>query len=374
MKYEKSCGVAVFRDSPSGREFLLVCSIRGCWGFPKGHVEPGETEMETALRELREETNAQAELIPEFRKVMEYSLPGHPEVKKKVVLFLGRWKEGRIIFQKSELQEAAFFPFNEAIEMLPFPQMKKILSDAEMFLNEREKVSTAERPYYDAYDDRYRQAHRENLEWFSRSPSLILHDVMDRFDVQRYAKMLELGCGEGRDAIPLLQQGYNLLATDISREAVSFCQKNAAEYSGSFRILNCVSGDLPGRFDFIFAIAVLHMLVTDADRDGFFHFIHEHLSETGIALVCSMGDGTIQRQTDIAHAFDLQERTHGESGRSIRVAATSCRMVSFETLRSEISRNKLKLSEQGITHLQQDFGDMDIMYAVVKRDEKGVSG
>ena len=72
------------------------------------------------------------------------------------------------------------------------------------------------RPYYEAYDDRYRQVHRENLEWFTRTPSPIVGQVMAQFGIGMDTKLLELGCGEGRDAIHLLRQGHRVLATDIS--------------------------------------------------------------------------------------------------------------------------------------------------------------
>ena len=56
---EKSCGVVLFN---SDRFLLLqhnneVSGADGHWDFPKGHVESGEEEIDTALRELKEETN-----------------------------------------------------------------------------------------------------------------------------------------------------------------------------------------------------------------------------------------------------------------------------------------------------------------------------
>ena len=56
------------------------------------------------------------------------------------------------------------------------------------------------RAYYEAYDDRYRQVHGEDLQWFSDEPSSIVSEVIAQFSFNRTATMLELGCGEGRDA------------------------------------------------------------------------------------------------------------------------------------------------------------------------------
>lgn len=59
-------------------------------------------------------------------------------------------------------------------------------------------------------------------------------------------------------------------------------------------------------FDFIYAIAVVHMLVLDEDRDGFYRFIYNHLKPEGLALICTMGDGEYEVKSDINQAFDIQ--------------------------------------------------------------------
>ena len=64
MGKEKSCGAVVFRKSASKLEFIAVKSkANGHWGFPKGHVETGESEAETAIREVFEETGLRITLI-----------------------------------------------------------------------------------------------------------------------------------------------------------------------------------------------------------------------------------------------------------------------------------------------------------------------
>jgi cyclopropane fatty-acyl-phospholipid synthase-like methyltransferase len=174
---------------------------------------------------------------------------------------------------------------------------------------------------------------------------------------------LEIGCGEGRDSKAVLEYGYNLMATDISPEAIAYCQKRLPGFKNHFKVLDCLSDKLDSKFDFIFGIAVIHMLVLDEDRNGFYQFIHNHLSEGGIALICTMGDGEFETQSDITRAFTLQERDH-ESGKMI-VAGTSCRRVSFSTFESEIKRNNLTAIEIGITSSLPDFNSL--MYAVVTK-------
>ena len=225
------------------------------------------------------------------------------------------------------------------------------------------------RKYYEAYEDRYQQIHSMGLQWAASVPSPIVAQTLEKFKITKDCKLLELGCGEGRDAIALLQQGYDLLATDISREAISYCRKKLPEKSGNFQILNCIGGSLDKKFDFIYAVAVVHMLVEDADRDGFYRFIREHLTTAGHALICTMGDGSFERSSDISTAFDLQDRVHQITGTPVKIAGTSCRMVSFSTLQEELKRNGLRSVEQGITSMEPDFPE--IMYAVITTSAHG---
>ena len=221
------------------------------------------------------------------------------------------------------------------------------------------------RKYYEAYDDRYRQVHEKKLQWASDAPSAIVLDVIKRYGIGKESAILELGCGEGRDACELLRQGYALTATDISPEAVHYCRDRWPRFEDKFQILDCVGGNLEEKFDFIYAVAVIHMLVEDGDRAAFFAFIRDHLKEKGTALICTMGDGEMTVKSDISTAFDLQERTHGASGEKIRLAGTSCRMVTWDAFQKEIREEGLKVLEKGLTEVLPDFNIM--MYAVVEK-------
>lgn len=220
------------------------------------------------------------------------------------------------------------------------------------------------RNYYEAYEDRYRQIHDAGLQWFYDDPTPIVLETIRRFGITQDQKILELGCGEGRDAYPLLQQGFRVLATDISPAAIGYARKKWPEFAGNFGVLDCVAGKTEETFDFIYAVAVLHMLVEDVHRDAFYRFIRDHLNSGGIALICTMGDGKMERQTDIHIAFDLQERTHESTGKTVKIANTTCRMVNFDTFENELARNGLAVLETGITAAPPDFPVL--MYAVVK--------
>lgn len=220
-----------------------------------------------------------------------------------------------------------------------------------------------EEKYYKAYNERYKAAHSLGVSWSSDIATPIVREILNKYNIDKTKKLLEIGCGEGRDARALLRDGYDLLATDISTEAISYCKNTISKYKDSFSTLDCLCDNLEERYDFIFAIAVVHMLVLDSDRASFYQFIKRHLIDDGIALICTMGDGSMERKSNIDTAFDLQEREH-ETGKML-VAATSCRMVSFKTFEDEISENGFILIEKGITSSLPDFNSL--MYAVIKK-------
>ena len=219
--------------------------------------------------------------------------------------------------------------------------------------------------YYEAYDERYKVIHEKGYSWSSDKPTPIVLNILNKLNINNKDKILEIGCGEGRDSIALLKQGYNLLAIDISKEAIKYCQNLYKEYKSNFKVLDCLKDTLNEQYDSIYAIAVIHMLVIDEDRNKFYNFIYNHLSNKGMAIICSMGDGNIEYCSNINEAYDIQTREH-ISGK-VNVAATSCRMVSFKTMEKEIKSNHLDIVEKGITESLPDFNSL--MYVVVKKHD-----
>lgn len=223
-------------------------------------------------------------------------------------------------------------------------------------------MGTDDRKYYTAYEERYKTAHAQGVSWASSVSTPIVMEVIGKYGISHSQRLLEIGCGEGRDSRTVLEHGFQLTATDISGEAIAYCKEKMPEYENQFSVLDCLSDELDEKFDFLFAIAVVHMLVPDEDRDGFYGFLRSHLTAGGIALICTMGDGEVERQSDIRSAFTLQERDH-ESGKMM-VAGTSCRMVSWNTFEKELSRNGFTILEKGMTSSLPDFNSL--MYAVVR--------
>lgn len=98
--FRKSCGVIPYRWNGGEKEYLILLQTNHCWSFPKGHMEVGESEEITALRELFEETGLSARLVSGLKAVSEYDIP--PYTKKQVIFFLGE-AEGTVVPQKTEI-------------------------------------------------------------------------------------------------------------------------------------------------------------------------------------------------------------------------------------------------------------------------------
>lgn len=111
----KSCGIIPWRKTDEGIRYLLVLQSNRCWSFPKGHMERGEGETETALRELWEETGLTARPDCRFRAVVEYPL--NEISRKRVVLFPGE-VTGEPVPECREVKELRWVTAEEAKKLL----------------------------------------------------------------------------------------------------------------------------------------------------------------------------------------------------------------------------------------------------------------
>lgn len=121
MKYEKSCGAIVVDDG----KVLLVKHNAGYWDFPKGHVEEGETEIETAIREVKEETNIDIKIEKENKYISEYS--PKENVMKTVIYFIGEKVGGEDKPQIEEVSDVEWVDVNKAVERITHQRSKEIM-------------------------------------------------------------------------------------------------------------------------------------------------------------------------------------------------------------------------------------------------------
>ena len=136
MRTEKSCGAVVFRNKNDNIQVLLIRHLNGGhWAFPKGHVEKGETEEQTALREILEETGLAVELDNRYRQVVSYS--PKKDVVKDVVYFVATASSDAVtVAQEEEISQIVWVDMHNAADYVSFDNDKKVLLGAiEHYLN-----------------------------------------------------------------------------------------------------------------------------------------------------------------------------------------------------------------------------------------------
>ncbi|XP_005401151.1 PREDICTED: bis(5'-nucleosyl)-tetraphosphatase [asymmetrical] [Chinchilla lanigera] len=139
----RACGLIIFRRhcipkiDNSTIEFLLLQASDGIhhWTPPKGHVDPGENDLETALRETREEAGIEADqltIVEGFRKELSYVARGKP---KTVVYWLAEVKDHSVEIRLSQEHQAyCWLALDDACQLAQFEEMKAALQEGYRFL------------------------------------------------------------------------------------------------------------------------------------------------------------------------------------------------------------------------------------------------
>ncbi|MBO6233120.1 MAG: NUDIX domain-containing protein, partial [Clostridia bacterium] len=117
---EKACGCIISENN----KILLIRQISGMWGFPKGHVEEGETEEQTAIREVKEETNIDVQVDSSKRYVMHYKTDKGKY--KEVVFFIGKKIGGYLRMQPEEIIEAGWFDYEDALKIISYDNTRDL--------------------------------------------------------------------------------------------------------------------------------------------------------------------------------------------------------------------------------------------------------
>lgn len=140
MYDEVSAGAVVFYMGQEP-EYLLLHYSAGHWDFPKGNVEPGETEVEAALREIKEETGLDVVLIADFRQEVEYTYRrGGKTVRKKVVFFLAEAPTKEVTLSW-EHKAYLWLPFDKALSRLTYDSSRSVLAKAHRVVKQRYTTS-----------------------------------------------------------------------------------------------------------------------------------------------------------------------------------------------------------------------------------------
>ena len=130
LKKEKSCGCIIIKNN---KVLLVYEKGRNFWGFPKGHMEEGENEIQTALREVKEEVGLDVEIDESKRYSINYTI--RDEIDKTSVFYIARPKQNKIEKQENEIEEVKWCDFEEALNVLTFENwkemLKKVMKDLE---------------------------------------------------------------------------------------------------------------------------------------------------------------------------------------------------------------------------------------------------
>lgn len=129
MRCEKSCGGLVFRKQKDLIQLLLIKHKKGGhWSFPKGHVEDGESEHETAKREILEETGIHVHIKDGYREKVFYS--PKPDVNKEVIYFfcISDWVDPTP--QEEEISCAQWFDLGECMSRVTYWNDKRLIRKA----------------------------------------------------------------------------------------------------------------------------------------------------------------------------------------------------------------------------------------------------
>ncbi len=144
MLREKSCGAIVFLKR-SRVQYLLLHYQAGHWDFVKGNVEPNESEQETVIRELQEETGiTDAKFIEDFKERIEYFYRRQGStVRKEVIFFLMETETEKVKISYEHVGYTWLY-YKQAMEKLTFKNAKDVLQKAQKLMKTRKIIDPAE--------------------------------------------------------------------------------------------------------------------------------------------------------------------------------------------------------------------------------------
>ena len=140
MEMERSCGAVVVTRRDGALLFVIVQEQAGAYSFPKGHMEAGETEAQTAAREVFEETGLRPDFLPGFRAEDEYDLAEKPGTRKRVTYFLAEYGGGPLTPRPGEIRRILLLPYERAMACFEHEGTRRVLAAARDYLTGKAKT------------------------------------------------------------------------------------------------------------------------------------------------------------------------------------------------------------------------------------------
>ena len=129
---EMSAGAVLYTIIDNKINYLISLDFHNNWGFPKGHLEQGETSVDAAIREIKEEVGIDATLDTNFMKELIYTMPNG--IEKHSIYYIGRFMDQIPSKQLSEVQDIKILPYEKALDTLSFENMKDVLIQANKYI------------------------------------------------------------------------------------------------------------------------------------------------------------------------------------------------------------------------------------------------
>jgi bis(5'-nucleosidyl)-tetraphosphatase len=138
MKNDQSIGVITFYQFPRSIKYLLIKHRKGHWSFPKGHSDRGETKLETALRELKEETGvSKIQLLKKsvmLKEVYKFTDRKGVKILKKVNYFIAEAKNKKVKIDNKEVVNFKWCTFKAGLDKITFTESTSILRKADKLI------------------------------------------------------------------------------------------------------------------------------------------------------------------------------------------------------------------------------------------------
>lgn len=132
MRKETSCGCVIFDKATHSKVLIVYEKNRNFWGFPKGHIEEGETEVQTALREVKEEVGIDVKVLDEkYRYAINYIIEDK-QIDKTSIFYIAETIEDdvNITNQEAEIEDSKWVTIEDAFNILTFDNSKEVLEKA----------------------------------------------------------------------------------------------------------------------------------------------------------------------------------------------------------------------------------------------------